>query len=137
MPTVIPLPRLNSRRAMRDDQPRTPEHVAEEIAMRIGRGWLALPGTRLVGYCATSANCVEDLRVAKRYRRRGIGSGLLERALADLGAQAGREDFYEPTRQFFQRHGWRMIGAERQYFAAGRAISALESARALHDPATG
>jgi len=166
MSNLILLPRLSFRRATRDDlaavaslvhsvwhetygrtlphpvvSARTPAHIAEEVALRIDRGWLALLGTRLVGYCATSANCVEDLWVARRYRRRGIGSQLLERALGDLrergyqGAQVGCENFNAPARQFFERHGWRTIGAEPQYFAAGRVVSALVYARALQAPA--
>jgi len=168
MSNVIPLPRLGFRRATRDDlatvaalvhavwhetygrtlprpvvAARTPEHIAEEVAMRIDRGWLALLGTRLVGYCATSANCVEDLWVVRRYRRRGIGSALLERALGDLrergyqGAQVGCENFNAPARHFFERHGWQTIGAEPQYYAAGRVVSALVYARALQAPAEG
>lgn len=168
MSDVIPLPRLSFRRATRDDlesvaalvhaiwhetygrtlprlvvNARTPGHIAEEVGLRIDQGWLALLGTRLVGYCATSANCVEDLWVTKRYRRRGIGSRLLERALADLrergyrGAQAGCENFNAPARQFFERHGWRAIGAEPQYFAAGQVVSALVYARALQAPDEG
>jgi len=91
-----------------------------------------------VGYCAVSANCFEDLWVAARHRRRGVGSCLLAAALAELrergyqNAQAGCEDFNASARAFFVHQGWRVIGAEPQSrTASGRVVQALVYSRAI------
>jgi GNAT superfamily N-acetyltransferase len=166
MRTPIPLPRLDLRRARPDDTPavaslvhdvwhetygralprpvvltHSAAHVAEEVALRVGHGWVACVGERIVGYCATAANCVEDLWVARRYRRRGIGRALLALALADLrergyqSAQAGCEDFNAPARELLAREGWTVIGREPVDLGTGRLANALLYARSL-DAAT-
>ena len=166
MHTPIPLPRLDLRRARSDDTPavaslvhdvwhetygralprpvvltHSAAHVAEEVALRIGHGWVACVGERVVGYCATAANCVEDLWVARRYRRRGIGCALLALALADLrergyqSAQAGCEDFNAPARELLAREGWTVIGREPVDLGTGRLANALLYARSLCAPA--
>lgn len=117
---------------------RTEASVQAEIESRLGRAWVARFGDRLVGYCAVSANCVEDLWVATHHRRRRVGSSLLAAALAELcergyqNAQAGCEDFNTPARAFFENHGWRVIGAEPQSrTASGRVVQALVYSRAI------
>jgi ribosomal protein S18 acetylase RimI-like enzyme len=109
-----------------------------EVEAQIRRAWVASLGERVIGFCAVSANCVEDLWVAARYRRRGIGSQLLAAAMADLSergyraAQAGCEDFNRPARAFLERHGWRVIGEEPQpRTPAGQPVRALVYSRAV------
>jgi GNAT superfamily N-acetyltransferase len=117
---------------------RTEASVRAEIEPRLGRAWVAQLGDRLVGYCAVSANCVEELWVAARHQRRGVGSHLLAAALAELRergyqtAQAGCEDFNAPARAFLEHHGWRVIGAEPQSrTSSGRVVQALVYSRAI------
>jgi GNAT superfamily N-acetyltransferase len=117
---------------------RTEASVRAEIEPRLGRAWVARLGDRLVGYCAVSANCVEELWVAARHQRRGVGSRLLAAALAELrersyqSAQAGCEDFNLPARAFLDHHGWRVIGAEPQHRTpSGRVVQALVHSHAI------
>ena len=119
--------------------PRTREVFRGQVADGIGRAWLAWLGPGLVGYMKLTANCVDELWVAPRYQRRGVGSRLLEQALADFraagyhGVQAGCEGFNGAARGFFERQGWRIIGSEPQRLAPGLTVDALVYSRQL-DP---
>jgi ribosomal protein S18 acetylase RimI-like enzyme len=117
---------------------RTEAVVRAEVEPRLDRAWVAWLGDRLVGYCAVSANCIEDLWVAARHQRRGIGSRLMAAALADLrehgyqSVQAGCEDFNAPACAFLEHHGWRVIGTEPQHRApSGRLVRALVYSREI------
>ncbi len=117
--------------------PRTRDAFRDEIAQGIDRAWLAWWGPRLVGYMKLTANCVDQLWVAPRHQRRGVGSRLLAQALADFqaagyqGVQAGCEDFNQAACGFFERQGWRVIGAEPQRLAPGLSIDALVYSRRI------
>ncbi len=93
--------------------------------------WVATAGGRLSGYCSVIANCVDQLWVSRRQRRRGIGGALLDQALASIHqrgyefAQAGIEDFNTQARDFLEGRGWRLIGAEQRELATGRHFRAL------------
>lgn len=172
MTTVVQMPRLTVRRARPEDvEPiatlvhrlwhdtyathvraeaaagRTLASFRADVAPRLHQAWVAWLGSRLVGYCAVSANCIEDLWVSARHQRRGIGTRLIEAALADLdargyqAAQAGCEDFNTAARAFLEHLGWRVIGEEPQPRApSGRVVHALVYARPVraegHHPGT-
>jgi ribosomal protein S18 acetylase RimI-like enzyme len=167
MTNVVPMPRLTVRRARPQDvepvatllhrlwHETYATHVPAEAAAgwtlaslradlepRIQKAWVGWLGSRLVGYCAVSANCIEDLWVSARHQRRGIGTRLLDAALADLdargyqAAQAGCEDFNTAARAFLEHHGWRVIGEEPQpRDPSGRVVRALVYSRPV--PAEG
>jgi ribosomal protein S18 acetylase RimI-like enzyme len=162
MAEIIELPKLQLRRGGSDDvqpviellhaawhrtydrvlppqltAPRTRDAFRDQVAPTIGRAWLAWLGPRLVGYMKLTANCIDELWVAPGHQRRGVGSLLLEQALADFraagykGVQAGCEDFNRAACGFFERHGWHVIGSEPQRLAPGLAIDALVYSRQL------
>jgi GNAT superfamily N-acetyltransferase len=118
---------------------RTGEHFRRHLERRRERCWLAWLGHRLVGLATASANCVEDLWVAERYRRRGVGSALLEAALGHLSgrgfgfAQAGCEDFNRAAVAFFESRGWARIGSEPQQLTPELRVDALVYSLALAD----
>lgn len=101
------------------------------LAERRDRVLVAWYGSRPVGLASRQANCIDDLWVARRYRRRGIGRRLLQASLQALRehgyqfAQAGCEDFNEAAQRFFVDAGWRNIGSEPLAIVPGRPISAL------------
>ena len=105
--------------------------ITDELAPRIARGRVALLGSRLVGYCDLRANCVDQLWVDPAFRRRGVGTRLLDDALCILrrrgffGAQIGCEDFNEEALRFLERRGWHRLGSEPHGLAPGRMIEAL------------
>lgn len=101
------------------------------IAKRIRKAWLAFYGDELVGYCCAVTNCIDDIWVDPRYRRRGIGSRLLEQATAGIrekgyqNVQVGCEDFNEGARAFFQHHHWQVIGSASERLAPGHVVEAM------------
>lgn len=100
-------------------------------------GWVAEFGGRVVGYGQVAANCIDQLWVSARMRRRGIASALLDPMLDHLRergfafAQAGCEDFNLPARSFLEARGWKVIHTESQPLGAGRACNALVHSIAL------
>jgi ribosomal protein S18 acetylase RimI-like enzyme len=96
--------------------------------------WL---GNRPVGLASRQNNCIDELWVARRYRRRGIGRRLLAASLSALRnqgyqfAQAGCEDFNDAAQAFFREAGWRHIGSEPLAIAPGRRIEALVFSRRI------
>jgi GNAT superfamily N-acetyltransferase len=156
MSNVIPIPRLVVRRGTHQD--REPVAAMVEDAWRetyaahvppewlrqkdrqffsdltgdpAERGWVAVIGTRVVGYGSVTANCIDQLWVSPRTRRRGVGSALLDPMLAHLRekgfgfAQAGCEDFNLPARRFLEARGWKLIHAEPQQLCGDHGWSAL------------
>lgn len=105
-----------------------PSHslVDELVGDLTERAWVALHGERIDGFCRASANCVEQLWVAYRLRRRGIGRALLQEALQDIRArgfrfaQAGCEDFNAMGCGFWSAQGWEVIAREPQRLENGR-----------------
>lgn len=116
---------------------RTLAHFASYLEKRAAQCWVAWMGKRIAGVVTVSSNCVEDLWVARRYRRRGIATRLLETAMGDLGgrgfdfAQAGCEAFNSDAVAFFRAAGWQEIGSEPLYLVPGRPIDALVFSRRL------
>lgn len=117
---------------------RTEDYWRDYLAKRLSRTWLARQGDRPAGLVSVSANCVEDLWVARRYRRRGLGRQLLDTALGDLAghgfahAQAGCEDFNQDAVAFFGHLGWEEIGREPLLgLVPGRQVTALVYSRPL------
>jgi GNAT superfamily N-acetyltransferase len=154
MNNVIPLPRLEIRHGLSDDResvttlveavwrevysghlppgaPDGPEYFTRLAGDPGDHGWLAKLGDQVVGYCRVEANCVDQIWVPRRMRRRSIGSALLARALQSIRArgfafaQAGCEDFNQPARAFLEAKGWRVIGSQPQSLGAGRSCTAL------------
>lgn len=68
--------------------------------------------------------------VGKSYQRQGIGRRLLEAAEARIAAQRGEVirvetsslPSYEPTRRFYEKHGYRLAGAIPDFYARGDAL---------------
>lgn len=107
------------------------------LAERCERVLVAWYGSRPVGLTSCQHNCIDDLWVARRYRRRGIGRRLLLAAVTTLRergyqfVQAGCEDFNETARVFFEHTGWRRIGSEPVAIAPGRQVEALVFSRRI------
>lgn len=97
---------------------RTVQHFEDHLRARARNCWLAWTGDRLVGLLTTVSNCVDEVWVSRRYRRRGIASSLIDTACRDLSnrgfgfAQAGCEDFNDTAIALFETLGWQQIGAE-------------------------
>jgi len=99
--------------------------------------WVALRGSQYLGYGQISANCVEQLWVTARARRRGIGSRLLAQMLKTIRArgfayaQMGCEDFNAPALAFLDTLGWQPIGTVEQSLGPGRFCQALVYSKSL------
>lgn len=109
---------------------RSSGHFRDELSGRLDSCRLAWVGSRLAGLVSTQHNCIEDLWVAKRYRRRGIGTQLMAAAIDGLRkrdyqfAQVGCEDFNTDAIAFFSGAGWRHIGGEPIHVAPGMQVEA-------------
>jgi GNAT superfamily N-acetyltransferase len=115
---------------------RTEDYWVDYLDKRLSRTWLAWIGDRPAGLTSVTANCVDDLWVARRYRRRGLGRDLLDTALGHLEArgfehaQAGCEDFNADALAFFRRLEWAEIGSEPLLgLVPGRQVNALVFSR--------
>jgi ribosomal protein S18 acetylase RimI-like enzyme len=110
---------------------RSSGHFRDALSARLPHCRLAWMGSRLAGLVSTQQNCIEDLWVAKRYRRRGIGTQLTAVAVEGLRtrdyqfAQVGCEDFNADAIAFFSKSGWRHIGGEPVQVAPGMQVEAL------------
>jgi GNAT superfamily N-acetyltransferase len=162
MHNVIPLPRLEVRPGSAEDRGPIAAMVeavwrevysghlpAESIPGRgddwfrdlVGdpgdQGWIAVLGNQVVGYSRVVANCVDQLWVPERIRRRGIGTALLTEAVAAIRArgfgfaQAGCEDFNPAGVRFLEANGWRAMGSEPQPLGGNRSCQALVFSRPL------
>lgn len=113
------------------------EYFAELVGDPAANGWLAVRGNRYLGYGRINANCVDQLWVSARVRRRGIGNLLLTRMLSTIGArgfaqaQAGCEDFNTGAVAFLEADGWERVGSVEQELGASRFCRALVYSRAL------
>ena len=116
---------------------RTTDHFKRHLERRTETCWLAWMGPRLVGLSSTAANCVEDVWVSRRYRRRGIATRLIDTACTHLArrgfraAQAGCEDFNFAASAMLEHLGWRKVGAESVHIAPGIRHEALVYTRPL------
>ena len=116
---------------------RTTVNLKQHLERRAETCWLAWMGPRLVGLCSTTANCVDDVWVSRRYRRRGIATRLIDAASTHLArrgfrtAQAGCEDFNHAASTMFEHLGWRKLGAESVHIAPGIRHEALVYTRPL------
>ncbi len=116
---------------------RTHDHFCRHLERRVGHCWLASVGSRSVGLCTTTSNCVDDVWVSQRFRRRGIASRLIAAACSHLeqrgfkAAQAGCEDFNLAATALFEGLGWRKTGAELVRLAPGVRHEAFVYTRSL------
>ncbi len=162
MSNVIPIPRLVVREGVSGDresvaaiveavwQETYTAHLPPEWLQQRGReffselagdpgqqGWVAEIGSRVVGYGRVAANCIDQVWVSARMRRRGVGSALLDpmlKSIRDKGfgfAQAGCEDFNLPARGFLEATGWKLIHSEPQQLCPGHGCNALVHSIAL------
>lgn len=162
MNNVVPLPRLEVRPGTAEDRAPVTAMVeaiwrevysgrlpAESMSDRhedwfsglVGdpgdQSWVAMLGDQVVGYSRVMANCVDQLWVPARMRRRGIGTALLGEAVAAIRArgfafaQAGCEDFNPGGLRFLEANGWRAIGSEPQSLGGNRSCQALVFSRPL------
>ncbi len=89
---------------------------------------------RIVGYAYYAPASMTDhawylywIAVTKQIQAKGVGSGLLTHAEDDIRRKAGRVLFietsslphYDPTRQFYLKHGYEVTGVLRDYYADG------------------
>jgi ribosomal protein S18 acetylase RimI-like enzyme len=120
---------------------RSEAYFDDYLRDRAERCWVASMGRRLAGLVTTGSNCIDDLWVARRYRRRGVATRLVERASAAIAGQgfdyvqAGCEGFNDDAIALFTALGWQEIGSEPLYLVPGRPIEALVFARRLADSA--
>ena len=116
---------------------RTRDDFARHLESRRNGSWVALVNERPAGLLTVHSNCIDDLWVARRYRRRGIATRLLAVALDHLRergfqfAQAGCEDFHVDGLAFFAAAGWRQIGAETLWTLPGLPVTATVWSRRL------
>lgn len=116
---------------------RTAAHFADQLHLRRSHCWLAWSGKRLIGLISTQSNAIEDLWVARRYRRRGVASRLMETAVDALAArgfqhaQIGCEDFNEPLLGFLRARNWSEVGQEAVAVRPGVDVMALVFSRRL------
>jgi ribosomal protein S18 acetylase RimI-like enzyme len=162
MSNVIPMPRLEIRRARTEDREAVSRmvagvwseiyahhlpagsadsgndaHIAELIGDPGQNGWVAVLGKRIVGYCSTTGNCIEQVWVGAAMRRQGIGTELTRRAIDTIRsrgfafAQMGCEDFNAGARAFLEAGNWNCIASEARPMANGRSYDARVYSRSL------
>ena len=115
--------------------------VAHDMLGRMGERLVEIIAVIVIGgqIVCLAGDDVESNAIELVHQRRGVGSRLLEQALADFraagyqGVQAGCEDFNRAACGFFERRGWQVIGSEPQRLAPGLTIDALVYSRRL-DP---
>jgi len=99
--------------------------------------WMALRNQKPVGILCVTSNCIDELWVKPRFRRKGIGSSLVAQALEYMRnrgfttAQVGLESFNVDGEAFFEGTGWRMIGAESMRLQPGYEFEARVYSTAL------
>lgn len=120
---------------------RTEDYWIAYLTKRLPRTWVAWIGDKPAGLISVTSNCVDDLWVARRYRRRGLGRDLLETASRHFAArgfehaQAGCEDFNEDGVGFFRHLEWAEIGNEPLLgLVPGRQVNALVFSRPVESP---
>jgi GNAT superfamily N-acetyltransferase len=110
---------------------RTLDYFRRYLFRHTNTCWLAWQGRSLAGLVAVSMNCIEDLWVGKAYRRRQIGTRLMQAALTHFSergfnsAQVGCEGFNQTAICFFESNGWQMAGSEPVEITPGSHVDAL------------
>jgi GNAT superfamily N-acetyltransferase len=116
------------------------DYFADLVGDPSVNGWLAVRGDQYLGYGQINANCIDQLWVSARVRRRGIGTRLLTQMLDAIGtrgfahAQIGCEDFNTGALNFLHALGWEPVGSAEQGLGAGRFCKALIFSKALKSP---
>lgn len=109
----------------------THNYFYEYLVEKKSRCWLASYDQQLAGVMTINLNCIDELCVTPRFRRRKIGRRLLETAIHDCekrhfqSVQVGIEDFNSGAINFFSSQGWREVGAELVPLAPGKQVTAL------------
>ena len=86
---------------------RTPVVVARQLANQVKQGWVVTQAGKIIGYADRMANCIDNLWVVPAHRRRGIGTGLMNKMLESMQssdlrtAQVGCETFNQDAIHFF------------------------------------
>lgn len=99
--------------------------------------WVAFYHERPVGIICVASNCIDELYVDKKYRRRNIGSALLNTAYDYLiekqfiSAQAGCEQFNESGIAFLQARHWGVISEQTVSLGDGLSTMAIVLAKKL------
>lgn len=112
-------------------QQKSVDHFRQYLLSRLGTGWLAFRGNQLCGLITTTSNCIDEIWVKKNFQRKGIGTQLINRALAHLKgkhfqyAQAGCESFNQGAIHFLQASGWQEIAREPVLIDARPGIDAV------------
>ena len=94
---------------------RTPDAFIALLRPQLANATIVRKGGKIIAYADHMCNCVDNLWVKKKYRRRGIGKRLLEMQLKELklkgmdSVQAGCESFNEPAIGFYDDRGWHVI----------------------------
>lgn len=116
---------------------RDPAFFQHYLKTKIGVAWSARLGTKTVGVITVSANCIDELWVDGKHRRRGIGTRLVAMALEHFkargfsNAQVGIENFNQGPLHFFKAKGWANIGSEFITIDTDRHVEALVYSTAL------
>lgn len=90
--------------------PTTPIQVPEEDW---GAGWVAVANGDLMGWMMTRDCWIEDLWVASRYWRKGVGSAFLRVAEREIAARGSGTAYLSVIASnaravaFYERRGWR------------------------------
>jgi ribosomal protein S18 acetylase RimI-like enzyme len=98
------------------------------------RSWVAVVEDEIVGVVLTGDDWLDDLWVARRHRRHGVGSRLLRQAeseIASRGFQAGRLRVVASNAEaimFYRRNGWQ---EEREYAHESLPVLMLEMSKRL------
>ena len=94
---------------------RKPPVFARQLAAKSSPGWVMVQANEIIGYADRVANCIDNLWVHDTYKRRGIGSRLMDILLDSMreqgmhSAQAGCESFNQPAINFFRSHHWSLL----------------------------
>jgi GNAT superfamily N-acetyltransferase len=110
---------------------RVPAVFADIFKSRMNTSSIARLGTSIIGYADTVSNVIDNLWVDERYRRRGIGSKLLQAQLEKLkakglqSAQAGCETFNKSAIGFFENHDWQVLDETVEAIATGVNIGVI------------
>lgn len=106
--------------------------------------WVAIMGVKLVGAITAELRhgvpFIEDLFVAEKFRRQGIGSQLISRVLEELSKMdvpfvkvEASPSIWPLAQRFYYQHGFRVCGVEQDRFGVGPQGDSVILKRILQD----